>query len=44
MTVSSALVIFAAMSVAMMNNKSFMGFVFFLLRFQSGTFESAAAN
>jgi hypothetical protein len=43
MTVSSALVISAVMSAVMINNKIFMGFVCFLLRFQCGTVESAAA-
>src|SRR6266581_1767493 len=37
MTVSSALVISAAVSAAMISNKTFMGFVCFLLRFQCGT-------
>src|SRR6266404_8966872 len=37
MTVSSALVISAAVSAAMMNSKIFMGFACFLLRFQCET-------
>jgi len=44
MTVYSALVISAAVSAAMMNNKIFMGFVYFLLRIQCGTVETAAAD